>query len=361
MTTLDRREIIGAALAAMAAGVTATRPRSATAADGGGNSAPGKFKRISTEEAFITADVAVALTRKLGESPEKVAFSGTMRAPLLDIAEGRIKTMDEAGVDIQLLSLTAPGLNPLDPEEASALAVSANDELHAAIQKHPDRFTGLAAIPPQAPDAAARELQRAVTKLGLKGAIINGSSGGVYLDNPRHDPIWEAAQALDVPVYIHPRMPSPKLQASLIPGFLISFGFAVEAGTNVARMMSAKVFDRYPRLRIVLGHLGENLPFVIDRMDSRYAWELAHVDPPKLDRKPSEYLRSNIFFTTSGQNFTNPIMCTVNSVGIDRVIFAADYPYEDQKEAVDGALGSPLPANEMAMVFEGNARRLFKI
>lgn len=316
---------------------------------------------ITIEEAFITRTIADALATKLAGTPEGVGLGGHYLPLLLDLGATRIASMDAAGVDMQVLSLTAPGVNGLDAAEANAIAMSVNDELHAAISANPERLAGLAAIAPQTPQESARELQRAVTKLGLKGAIIKSSADGVYLDDPRHDAIWEAAQDLDVPIYIHPRFPSPDLRAGLAPGFAISWGFAIEAGSNVIRMMSAGVFDRFPKLKIILGHLGENLPFIIDRMDNRYAWEVARIGIKPLERKPSEYLRSNFYYTTSGMHYAAPIRATIDVVGIERVMFAADYPYEDQKEAVDEISGIEMSPQDKSDLLGGNAARILKI
>lgn len=333
-----------------------------TAPDTGGDAVKRTRPQVITiEEAFITRTVADALTRKLAGTPEGVGLGSHYLPLLLDIGADRIAGMDAAGIDMQVLSLTAPGINGLDAADANAIAISVNDELHSAVNAYPERLAALAAIAPQTPQDLARELQRAVTKLGMKGAIINSSADGVYLDDPRHDAIWEAAQDLDVPIYIHPRFPSPDLRAGLAPGFAISWGFAIEAGTNVIRMMSSGVFDRFPKLKIILGHLGENLPFIIDRMDNRYAWEVARIGITPVERKPSDYLRSNIYYTTSGMHYPSPIRATIEVVGIDRVMFAADHPYEDQKEAVDAVTAMDMDPDEKSALLAGNAIRILKL
>lgn len=236
---------------------------------------------------------------------------------LLDIGDGRVARMDADGVDVRILALAGPGVQSFDPDTAVSLARVVNDRLGEAVRAHPTRLAGLATMAPQAAEASAAELERAVGTLGLRGAMINGHTHGIYLDDPSVLPIFEAPEALDVPVYIHPREPSALLAAAAVPGFNVSWGYGVEAGTNVVRLMAAGVFDRYPHLRVVVGHLGEAIHFLLDRMDNRYAWESAVFGLSNLERRPSEYVKQNLFVTSSGMNYAAPMAAALMTLGFD--------------------------------------------
>lgn len=309
---------------------------------------------IATEEAFAVADVEAERGRT-GSAPR------ALLAELLDVGEGRLATMDAAGVDVQVLSLASPGVQDLDDDPAVALAAVANDRLAAAIAAHPTRFAGLAAVAPQVPDAAATELERAVRKLGLNGVLINSHTRGEYLDDARYWPILQAAEALNVPLYLHPRDPGSTLAgpALNVPGFRVGWGFTVETGTHALRLISAGVFDRFPRLQIVLGHLGEALPFLIHRLDERFSFERKANPKIRAKRFPSEYLRENFHYTTSGMNTAAPVQAVIELVGLERLMFAVDYPFEDQRAAVDGLRRMPLTDVARRTIMETNALRVF--
>ena len=248
--------------------------------------------------------------------------------------------MDATGIDLQILSLTAPGVQIFDAALAVGLARSANDELAEAIAKHPTRYTGLAAIAPQNPAAAAKELERAVQKLGLKGAIVNSHTHGEYLDNEKFWDIFAAAEALDVPIYIHPNTPpnswiEPFMERGLDGAV---FGFAVETGLHALRLVVSGAFDRFPKLRVVLGHLGEGLPYWLFRIDFMHGASVRsnrYASQPKLERKASEYLRENFYYTTSGMAWTPPIRYVQEVMGMDRLMYAMDYPYQFVPEEVN--------------------------
>jgi 2,3-dihydroxybenzoate decarboxylase len=242
------------------------------------------------------------------------------------------------------------------------MARSINDYLAAAIKAYPTRFAGLATLAPQRPAETARELERAVRQLGLKGGIINSHTNGEYLDDAKYWPILEAFEALDVPLYLHPRDPSPGLEVPLaIPGFAVGWGYAVETGTHALRMIAGGVFDRFPRLRIVLGHLGETLPFLLDRIDNRYQWQMKLFGLKGLKRLPSAYFRDNFVVTTSGMNYSAPVKAALEALGPDRILFAADYPMEVQKDAVDELEAIDIPAADKRRIFDTNPRRVFGI
>jgi predicted TIM-barrel fold metal-dependent hydrolase len=239
----------------------------------------------------------------------------------------------------------------------------ANDRLAEASRKYPDRITGLAAFAPRDPARAARELERAVRTLGLKGGIVNSHSLGEYLDDRKFWPIFEAVQAMGVPIYIHPRDPSPQMIKPFeVFGFKIGWSWAAEVGTHIVRLIGAGVFDQFPRLQIVIGHMGEGLPFHLDRIDNRYFWEHEMAGTaPKLKRKPSGYVRDNVVLTTSGMNYSPPLLLTIQMVGIDNVLFAADYPFENVRESVAAIDGLAIADRDKEKLYHLNAKRVFAL
>jgi 2,3-dihydroxybenzoate decarboxylase len=281
---------------------------------------------------------------------------------LADLGDLRIADMDATGIDVQLLLLGAPGVQIFEATEATVLAREVNDAAAAAVKAHPGRFAALAAIAPQSPADAASELERAVHTLGMKGAIINSHSRGEYLDDPKFSPIFEAAQALDVPIYIHPREPSPQMvQPYLAYGATGPiWGFNAETGLHAIRLILGGVFDRFPKLRIVLGHLGEGLPFFLDRMDIRYRVEQSP-DRPRLAKKPSDCFKDNFVVTTSGMNWWPAVELCQRALGTDKVLFAVDYPFEDGAEAVATADAMPMSEAAFTQFYHANAERIFQL
>jgi len=257
-------------------------------------------------------------------------------AELLDLGSSRLAAMDAAGIDLQVVSLTAPGCEALDAETAVPIARDANDRLFEAVQAHPGRLAGFAALPTADPEASVEELERAVTRLGFKGAMINGHVRGRYLDDKKYWSIFECAQALDVPIYLHPTPPHPNVMATYFEGYeeiaLPGWGFALETSVHFLRLVFAGVFDAYPRLKFILGHLGEGLPFGIHRLnDHTYAAAARR----GLKKSPAQYLRDNLAVTTSGNFFTPAFLCTVMALGVDNVLFSVDWPYESNRTAAD--------------------------
>ena len=322
------------------------------------------YRRISCEEAFSTPEVVAELRRMAGGVPSMKSgpIAGPFMPNLLDIGADRIRGMDADGIDMQILSLTSPGVQTFAPDTAVSMARSINGLLADAIKAHPTRYAGLSTMAPQRPTETARELERSVRQLGMKGGIINSHTNGEYLDDQKYWPILEAFEALDVPLYIHPRDPSPGLEVPLaIPGFAVGWGYAVETGTHALRMIAGGVFDRFPRLRVVLGHLGETLPFLLDRIDNRYQWQVKLFGLKSLKRLPSEYFRENFVVTTSGMNYSAPVKAALEALGPDRILFAADYPMEVQKDAVDELEAIDIPAADKRRIFDTNPRREFRI
>jgi 2,3-dihydroxybenzoate decarboxylase len=326
------------------------------------------YKRIAVEEGFNFAEIMGEATKVAARQPPLVKalnpFGGSgglwdvLGSKLGDLGEGRIRQMDADGIDMQLLLLSSPGVQTLEESLAIELAAMSNDRLSEATRKYPERLAGLAAVAPQNPKVAADELKRAVLKLGLKGLVINSHTNGEYLDDRKYWPILECAEALDVPIYIHPRDPSPQLGGPLgIPGFLVGWAWALEVGTHAIRLIGAGVFDEFPKLKIVIGHMGECIPFLLPRLDNRYARDRG----PKRKWMPSEYFKNHFFVTTSGMNYPRQIVMTVEELGVDRVLFAADWPFENSAEAVEGMEAAPLSDEDKKKIFQANSERVFKL
>lgn len=337
--------------------------------------------RIATEEAYAPPELFERYRKLLASGKvDDPGFESLMgfylsnpsprikdvRDRLEDVDARRLHDMDNSGIDRQILSLTAPGVQVFDAPTAVSLAESFNDQLAESIAKHPTRFSGLAAIAPQNPAAAAKELERAVKKLGLKGAIVNSHTHGEYLDDEKFWDIFAAAEALDVPVYIHPTSP-PK---SMIQPFLdrgldgAVFGFAVETGLHLLRIVVAGVFDRFPILQIVVGHLGEGLPywlFRIDFMHTRMVASNRYPNVKPLKRIPSEYLKENVHVTTSGMAWQPPILYAQSVLGVDRVMYAMDYPYQFVPEEVLVTDNLPIPDADKKKLYQSNAERVFRL
>lgn len=339
------------------------------------------YLRIATEEAFAIPEL-LALWRETAERGANTdpgflsmwggfyAFSdserpASIRRRLVDLGDGRLADMDAAGVDRQILSLTAPGTQAFDRDTAVAMATLANDRLADACRRHSDRFTGLTAIAPQDPVAAAKEIDRG-RGLGFTGVILNSHTNGEYLDDQRYWPIFEAAEALDTPVYLHPNTPSrgmiqPFLDVGLEGAI---YGFSVETGLHLLRLVIAGVFDRFPRLRLVVGHLGEALPFWLYRLDYMHAAGVRagrYETMKPLARRPSDYLRENVWVTTSGMPWEPAIMFCREVLGADRVMYAMDYPYQYEVAEVIRQDALPLPTTAKKEFFQTTAERVFRL
>lgn len=287
------------------------------------------------------------------------AIHSGLRARLLDFGGMRLDAMDEAGIERCVLSLTTPGIQS-EPAAAVARrkAEEANDLLAREIQKRPDRYSGFACLPLQDPAAAADELERCVSRLGLCGALINGHTNGEYLDHPKFYPFWERAQAMDCPIYLHPTDPVSTYPAIAGCAALkrAMWEWTIETGTHALRLILGGVFDRFPKVTLVLGHLGETLPFLLWRLDSR-----ARIYGLKLKRRPSEYLREHIFVTTSGMFSAEPLLCSIGALGTDRVMFSVDYPYESASDAGRFIESVSLDEEDRGKICFGNAAKLLRL
>jgi predicted TIM-barrel fold metal-dependent hydrolase len=289
---------------------------------------------------------------------------GRVAERLDDVGDGRIAEMDAAGIDIQVLSHGAPSVQKIaDAELAVRLAGAANDRLAEAVRAHPDRFAAFAMLPTPDPKAAADELERAVTRLGFKGAMVHGLTNGLFLDDKRFWPIFERAQALDVPLYLHPAVPHPAIIEAYYKDYIQQFpnmlraawGFTVETATQGIRLIMSGAFDTYPRLKIILGHLGEGLPFLLWRINMALIRDGAG---PSWFR---DAFCEHFWITTSGF-FSNPaLLCCVMELGIDRILFSIDYPFVENQPGTDWIEYIPLSAEDKAKLLNGNVKRLLRM
>jgi 2,3-dihydroxybenzoate decarboxylase len=322
------------------------------------------MRYIALEEAFFIPELAERQPIPALPLTFKTEFAEQIRPRLTDFSEYRLSEMDNAGIDIQVLSLTVPGLQvDIDPGLARDNARFANEYLAKAIGEHPDRFRGFAALPLQDPAAAAAELERAVTQDGLCGALVNDcvyGPGGRYLDAPEYDELWSALESLGVPLYLHPGAP-PADHWRVIEGrpelYGATWSWAAEVSGHALRILFSGVFDRHPGATLILGHMGEFLPFQRSRLDSRYAT----LATTALKRMPSEYLGTNIVFTNSGVFSPAVMLGAVLEVGADALMFSVDYPYESSYQAVKGFEQTTLSAADREKIAHGNAERLLRI
>ncbi|MFC8181764.1 amidohydrolase family protein [Rhodococcus sp. NPDC057297] len=316
------------------------------------------MRRIALEEAFWLPELGEE-THPFGHlTPRNRVWVDHVQSRLVDLSEERLRDMDEHGIDMHVLSLTSPGVQAhTDATSATRDARRSNEFLARTIAAHPDRFAGFAALPTQDPEAAAKELEYSVKELGLRGGLINDHTGGRYLDDRAYDVMWDKFEELEVPLYIHPNAVSAQSLHVLTDYEYLSggsFGWSVAVGGHALRLIYGKVFDRFPNLTVILGHMGEFLPFQTTRLDSRHA-NLTLPDPPKLT--PSEYLRRNFMITTSGVCSHSAVVGAVAALGADRVMFAIDYPYEETSTAAQFLDTIPLPQDQLEQIAYRNAER----
>jgi 2,3-dihydroxybenzoate decarboxylase len=293
-----------------------------------------------------------------------------LRSRLLDIQDRRLRLMDEFGMEMMLLSLNAPAIQSRsDVRVANELAKKANDFLAEQVAKNPARFQALAALPLQDPDLASAELRRCVTQLGFKGALVNGFSqigsavSAAYYDLPQYRAFWGEVESLDVPFYLHPRNPLPE-HSQIYEGHAWLLGptwaFGQETAVHALRLMGSGLFDEHPRLKIILGHMGEGLPYSMWRIDNRNGWVKA---PPKYPakRKISEYFRENFYLTTSGNFRTQTLIDAILEIGADRILFSTDWPFENIDHAANWFDQASISENDRIKIGRGNAIELFKL
>jgi predicted TIM-barrel fold metal-dependent hydrolase len=320
------------------------------------------MKTITLEEHFVTMSFLEATGTYGKDAPEGLR---EMRAKLLDLNEDRIDAMDEGGIDMQVLSLAAIGIEALDASVATPLLRDVNDELAEAVRDYPKRFAGFAALALKEPENAAKELERCVTTLGFKGALLDGTTDGQFLDAPRFLPVFEAANALGVPIYLHPAPPPKVVQEAYYSGLpgeighllsIAGWGWHAETGLHVLRLIAAGVLDRFPDLQIIIGHMGEGLPYALARSSGVLSRELKH-----LPLSVAQYFHRNFHVTTSGYFTRPPFACALEVVGIDRLLYSVDYPFSPNTKGRDFLNSLDLTDDAMAKLTHGNAEALLRL
>lgn len=313
------------------------------------------MKTIGLEEHFVTTEL-------LKQLPQQAAMPPHVRERLTELDDHRLTAMDATGLDVQVLSLSTPGVQDLAPAAASLMQSITNDLIADAIREHPDRYQGFATLATSAPTRAARELERAITELGLNGAMVFPRTGDHSLDESRFWPIFETASAVNAPLYLHPQEPVPEVRAAYYSGFVdavdsafarFGLGWHFDTGVQVLRLILAGVFDRFPNLQVILGHWGEMVLFYLDRIDNLSA-------TAKLSRPISDYFRTNVFVTPGGVFSQRYLRWALEVVGAERIMFATDYPY--QFAADSGARRfleeAELSDDDRARIASGNWDRL---
>lgn len=376
---MDRRNFISATLLATAAGaataVAGDRVLGAVGTEIAQNTAPAriappagpaparpgaKLRTIALEEHFASP----AFSDGPGAAQRRMA-PAQLWARLSDLGAIRLAEMDEAGVDMQVLTLTSPGVEQLEGPDGPAIARESNDLLMEAAKKYPTRFAGFASVPTTAPELAVKELQQRMSQKEFKGLVINGHSRGRYLDNKFFWPILEAAEALNAPIYLHPTVPPKAVVDTYYAGFspqvthvfnTSGWGWHIETAVHVIRMALGGVFDRYPKLQIIVGHLGEGLPFMQQRMERNL-----NPNVTKLQRSMAAYLRENVSYTFAGFNFTAPFLDLIMQVGAERIMFSTDFPYASMKEARTFLENIPVSAADRERIAHGNAERMLRL
>ena len=380
MAELNRRSFI------KLAGVSAMLPLVGTSWKASAKTAIGKkaSKKICVEEHFSTADhleKMLAIYEKRYPVPEAIeqekyilsdapflssmstnAGTQKMMGQLCDMGKERLDAMDRFGINTQVVSLVSPGVQVFEASEGIRLALEYNNRLAATAKDHPKRFVGLACIAPQNPKEAADELERTVRELGFKGCLINSHTKGEYLDDQKYWVIFERANKLNVPVYLHPRAPSPDMMKPFIGYPMLDsamWGFSAEAGLHAMRLICSGLFDEFPKLKIILGHLGETIPFVLARIDNR--WSAAPF-PKKLKKLPGQYFKENFLVTTSGMN-EDPaaLIFTISVLGAENIMFAVDYPMEEMESSVRFIDAAPIGEKDREKICHINAERVFSL
>jgi predicted TIM-barrel fold metal-dependent hydrolase len=323
------------------------------------------MRTIAIEEHFLAEGFREAMQRNAADRSGNRTWADEIQTKLADVGEIRLKEMDAGGIDLQVISHNTMDLAIFSVDEVVSLARQANDQLAAAIAAHPTRFAGFATLPMTDPQAAADELERAVHLPGIKGAMIGGTINGRFLDDPTFLPVLERAVALDVPIYIHPGVPPASVRAAYYSGFdpAVSYALATsgwgwhnETAIHALRLILSGLFDRLPTLQIIIGHMGEMLPFMFDRINNTLTPAAKYLQHPVPD-----YLVRNFFITTSGFFTDPPLLLALQTLGADRIIFSVDYPYsrnEQGRKFLDNASLSPIDREKISYL---NAERLLKL
>jgi predicted TIM-barrel fold metal-dependent hydrolase len=322
------------------------------------------MRTITLEEHFVSPGFLAGPGR---DFTDRLRNSGPRGAKiydqLRDVGDKRIAEMDAAGIDVQALSLNSPGVEQSDAAVQISIARESNDFLAEAVKKYPKRFAAFAALPIAAPEQAAEELERRVKQQGFKGTLINGHTRGRYLDDKFFSPILERADALSIPIYLHPTIPPKPVVDASYGGFsppvtamlaAAGWGWHIETAVHLIRMILGGVFDRYPKLQVVIGHLGEGIPFMLPRLNKNLQPEMT-----KLQRPMGEYLRQNVHYTFGGFNFPATFQNLLQEVGVGRIMFSVDHPYGSMAEARAFLEKLPIGEADKERIAHGNAERLY--
>ncbi|MDB5945260.1 MAG: amidohydrolase family protein [Ramlibacter sp.] len=348
--------------------------------DASRRAAKAPYLRIATEEAFAPPEMLEIYRKQFEKKDVDPGFKGLMgfymsspsaRAQhivrcLQDLDQVRLQHMDESGIDMQVIALTSPGVQWMDTDTAISFSKVANDQLADAIRRHPTRFAGMIAVPTQDPAAAAKEIQRGVNGLGMHSVIINSHTKGEYLSDQKFWDIFAAAEALDVPIYLHPN----SLPANMIQPFQEAgldgaiYGFGVETGLHALRIITSGVFDRFPKLQMIIGHMGEALPFWMYRLDYMHEATVLsrrYESVKPLKKRPSDYLRENFYITNSGVAWEPAIKFSQAVLGVDRVLYAMDYPYQYAPGEVPALDNMDMSPQDKKKFFQTNAEKVFNL
>ena len=332
-----------------------------------------KMRIIALEETYATPRFMENLKHNFeaqakanGNPQAPPEYLSQIAGKLINVGEDRIKEMDQAGIDVQVLSLFSPGVEQLEESLAVKIAKETNDYIADKILQYPTRFTGFTTLPTPVPETAADELERMVKDYDFKGGIINGHSKGRYLDNEFFWPILERAEALKVPIYLHPTLPPQAvIDASYTGNFTPevatilarnAWGWHIETATHILRIILSGVFDQYPKLQLIIGHMGEGLPFMLQRIDRSLPKEVI-----KLEKSIAEYLRENINYTFSGLNYTQTFLDLFLEVGVDRIMFSTDYPFVPMEETRTFLDQLPVSNADKEKIAHGNAEKLLHL
>ena len=325
-----------------------------------------RLKTITLEEHFVSPGWFAGPGRNFIEQQRNRGPRGAkIIQQLQDVGDMRIAEMDAAGIDMQVLSLNSPGVEQADVADQVTISRESNDFLAEVVKKNAKRFAGFAALPVSAPEIAADELEHRVRQQGFKGALINGHSRGRYLDDKFFWPILERAESLNVPIYLHPTEPTKAVADALYGGFspgvsgmftTAGWGWHIETGIHLIRMILGGVFDQYPKLQVVIGHLGEGIPFMLPRLNRNLPTEMT-----KLARPLGAYLRENVHYTFAGFNFPATFLDLLLEVGVDRIMFSSDHPFGSMAEARLFLDQIPVSAPDRERIAHGNAERLFNL
>jgi uncharacterized protein len=326
---------------------------------------------VALEEHFSIQEIVQRIDpeaiRRRGFPPPDTPWGPMSRArDLYDLGLNRLADMDAAGITVQVLSLSGPGADLLAPTESIALAKDINEALARIIERHPGRYAGFAHLPMTAPEQAAEELQHAVTRLGFCGALVNGSTEGRFLDDPRFAPILARAESLGVPLYLHPGIPTKPVREAYydgLPGHLsfqlaiAGWGWHAETAVHVLRLVLSGTLDRHPRLQLIIGHMGEGLPAMLDRCDQILGAEAQRF----LQRSVSRTILDQVHVTTSGLFTLPPFLALLHSFGADRILFSVDHPFSRNAEARAFLDHLPVSPADREKIAHGNADRLLKL